>query len=631
MKSDNSSNTNQFLIKFQPIGRKVQIKETSSILEAAQFAGIDITSICGGVGVCDSCRIRLVSGELTSLTSEEQATFNPDEIKQGLRLACQAYPRSDVVIDIPPDSLTAPQRLQVESQKQEMLIDPVISIKEVVIPPPSIEDLRSDLERFRDSIEPSERTFEIEYPVLTSLSNILRESQWNIRAVFSADKLIHVLPSQATTPLLGLAVDIGTTKVAAYLVDIETGVVMAQAGAMNPQIAFGEDVISRISYVIHHDEDKKSSGLRLLQTRIVEGLNDLVTKTLDELNDPRITNQNIVEAVIVGNTAMHHLFAGLPVTQLGLSPYVPAVSEALYLPARELGLAISPSAYIYLPPNIAGYVGADHIAMLVSTLYQYNHELAYTNKNIIALDIGTNTEISLLHNKHIYSCSTASGPAFEGAHIQFGMRAAPGAIEKVQISSDGILHYKTISDQSPVGVCGSGILDAIAEMYYNGILDEKGSLNRNHPKVRYINNHSEFELVPASHSGHGQAIVITRRDINEIQLAKGAIRTGIELLLQEAGITHHDLDEFIVAGAFGTYIDLRNSIRIGMFPEIPLDICKQVGNAAGAGARQLLLSKTYRKIAENIARDITYLELSNHPKFSQEFSRSLFFPKIVIS
>lgn len=616
----------RFTVHLQPIGRRIQIHKNQTILEAAQLAGVEINSVCGGVGVCESCRIRLSKGTLSDLTLDEENSFSPDEIQQGFRLACQAYPLSDVIIDIPPESLSTPQRLQLESQQKANEIDPIVKRYPLEIPPPSIEDLRSDLTRLRSAIRQSIANFEVDYSVIQKLPWLCRSSEWNVHPIFHQSKLIQLLPAIPHSRILGLAVDIGTTKVAAYLVDLESGDILAQAGSMNPQIAFGEDVISRISYLINHPEQKNDSAKNLLHQRIIEGLNKLINKMLAEINDPSLSSENIVDAVIVGNTAMHHLFAGLPVEQLGLSPYVPAVSEALYISAKELGLSIAPSALIYLPPNIAGYVGADHVAMLLPTIYPYYSDPNKKHSNVMAIDIGTNTEISLLHHQQITSCSCASGPAFEGAHIQFGMRAAPGAIEKVQITPEKRILYKTISDQDPVGICGSGILDAIAEMYFAGLIDSKGMFLNTHPNMRIQGRTMEFVLVPASKSGHHQEILLTRRDVNEIQLAKGAIRAGINILLSEAGLEPHDLDAFIIAGAFGTYIDVRSAMKIGMFPFLPLEKCHQVGNAAGAGARQMLLSKRYRQIASELAEQVHYIELSNHPKFSDEFSKSLFFP-----
>ncbi|MCX8062928.1 MAG: ASKHA domain-containing protein [Anaerolineales bacterium] len=615
-----------FTVHLQPIGRRIQIRKDQTILDAAQLAGVEINSVCGGVGICESCRIRLSKGTLSELTLDEENSFSEDEIRQGYRLACQAYPLSDVIIDIPPESLSTPQRLQLESQQKAEEIDPIVKRYFIEIYPPSIEDLRSDLSRIRGALTPSVGSFEVDYSVLQKLPWHVRSCNWHVQPIFHQSKLIQLLPATPHSRILGLAVDIGTTKVAAYLVDLESGDTIAQAGSMNPQIAFGEDVISRISYLINHPEQRKEPAKNLLHQRIIEGLNKLIDKMLSDINDPTISYENIVDAVIVGNTAMHHLFAGIPVEQLGISPYVPAVSEPLYIPAKELGLSIAPSALIYLPPNIAGYVGADHVAMLLPTIYPYYSDSSKRQSNVMAIDIGTNTEISLLHHQKITSCSCASGPAFEGAHIQFGMRAAPGAIEKVQITSEKKVLYKTIADQDPVGISGSGILDAIAEMYFADLIDSKGMFLNNHPNMSIQGRNTEFILVPAEKSGHPQEIVLTRRDVNEIQLAKGAIRAGINILLSEAGLKPEDLEAFIIAGAFGTYIDVRSAMKIGMFPFIPLEKCHQVGNAAGAGARQMLLSKRYRQVASELAEQVNYIELSNHPKFPDEFSKSLFFP-----
>jgi uncharacterized 2Fe-2S/4Fe-4S cluster protein (DUF4445 family) len=411
-----------------------------------------------------------------------------------------------------------------------------------------------------------------------------------------------------------LAVDVGTTKLAAYLCNLQTGRTLAKTGAMNPQTSFGEDVISRISYA-----NNTRNGRKILQTRLVETLNQLIQDLCSRVNETNldIKPEYIVEAVVVGNTAMHHLFAGLPVHQLGTAPYVPAASESLEIDANRIGLNIAPGAKVFLPPNIAGYVGADHVAMLLAT------GIWPSSKTKIALDIGTNTEISLCHNNQLVACSCASGPAFEGAHIKAGMRAAPGAIERVQIIN-GELRIQTIDNVSPIGICGSGILDAIACLRQVGALDRRGSLLSSQPAVRNLDNKREFVLVDHSNSGNGQDIVITRQDVNEIQLAKGAIRTGIDALIETIGIKAEDIEEFIIAGAFGTYINIPSAIEIGMFPSLPLDRFQQVGNAAGVGALQMLLSLNHRVQAEEIAKHASYLELSTYPNFSNLFSQSLF-------
>ncbi len=607
-------NEYEFTVNFQPIGKRVRVPHSNSLLNAAQEAGINIASICGGVGICDSCKIRLIKGNLSEITLDEKAIFTGQELEAGFRLACQAYPESELTIEIPPESLTAPQRLQIEGQAQVVEIDPSVTAIDIEIPEPSITDLRSDASRVIDSLTQAgiRQPIAFAQPVLQQMSPLLRSYKWHVSLAMRNQTIIRV--SSIDTPLLGVAIDAGTTKLAAYLCDLKSGEVRSKAGAMNPQTAFGEDVISRISY-----SNSMPNGRNLLQSRLIETLNQLIEELCSQAskNEKKITPDQIVEAVVVGNTVMHHIFAGLPVEQLGTAPYVPAVSEALEIDANQVGLKIAPAAKIYLPPNIAGYVGADHVAMLLAT------GIWCAPQTAIALDIGTNTEISLNYKGQLFSCSCASGPAFEGAHIQAGMRAAPGAIERVQVI-EGKVRMQTIDNLAPIGICGSGILDAIASFRQLGVLDQRGSFVPGHPSVRTSDHMKEFILVDKSQSGDGREMVISRQDVNEIQLAKGAIRSGIDVLLESAGIRAEEIEKFIIAGAFGSYINVSSAVKIGMFPELPMERFTQVGNAAGAGARQLLLSKKQRRLAESIARQVRYIELSTYPNFTNIFSRSLF-------
>jgi uncharacterized 2Fe-2S/4Fe-4S cluster protein (DUF4445 family) len=603
-----------YTVNFQPIGKRIEVEKDQSLLSAAQSGGIAIASLCGGIGVCDSCKIRLIIGRLTEPSLEETAVFSDDELKSGFRLACQSFPLSDLTIEIPPESLTAPQRLQVEGQEVAFQIEPLVKPIPIEIPPPSINDLRSDTIRLKEALAEKcdMHSVSIELPVLETLSPLLRNYQWHVLLAMRNNVVVGVLP--AHTSLLGLAVDIGTTKIAAYLCDLSTGNVLSKSGAMNPQTAFGEDVISRISFI-----NTNKNGHKLLQSRLVDTLNNLINDLclLASNQNSRISPDQIVEMVVVGNTAMHHIFAGLPVQQLGIAPYVPAVSEPIEISAHAIGLNISPGAMIFLPSNIAGYVGADHVAMLLST------GLPQASKTSIALDIGTNTEITLFYKDRLFSCSCASGPAFEGAHIQAGMRAAPGAIERVQVIH-GEIHIQTIDDLKPVGICGSGILDTITCMHELGIIDHRGAFITSSPQIRQSAHGREFVIVGQEKSGNGRDIVVTRQDINEIQLAKGAIRTGIEVLLEYAGITSAEIEDFIIAGAFGSYINIPSAVKIGMFPGLPVNRFRQVGNAAGTGARQMLLSVSQRQAAEKIANRVEYIELSIYPNFTKIFSKSLF-------
>jgi len=627
--------SSQYSISLQPTGRRGQGNSKTSLLATAQAAGVELVSLCGGIGSCDSCKVRLVKGELSPVTLEEQALFDQDELDSGFRLACQAYPQSDVVIDIPPESLTTPQRLQIEGQGAEVTLDPIVIPVDVQLESPTLTDLRADVTRLRAALLAQHVSqngpSKISHTLLTRMSGLFRAHDWSARIALRGPEIVAVLPplNENGKPLrlLGLAVDIGTTKVAAYLVDLETGQLVAKSGAMNPQIAFGEDVVSRIAYA-----NANLDGGQILQKRVVETLNQMVAEMCIQagLDGIHASPDQVVEAVIVGNTAMHHLFAGLAVTQLGASPYVPAVSEAVDIPAHAVHLEIAPAAYIHLPPNIAGYVGADHVAMLMAALINPQTGSPPPDRTVVALDIGTNTEITLSHKGRMVSCSCASGPAFEGAHIRDGMRAAPGAIERVQIS-DGEIRIHTIGDQPPVGICGSGILDTVAQMLLAGVIDYRGVLRPGHSALRSVNNRLEFILAPAGSSGHGHDVVVNRKDVNEIQLAKGAIRAGIDILLQEVGLAGQpdQIDDFIVAGAFGTYINIESAVQIGMFPQIPLERYHQVGNAAGSGARQMLVSAERRRIASQIISQIEYVELSAHPDFLQVFSQALYFPNPV--
>jgi uncharacterized 2Fe-2S/4Fe-4S cluster protein (DUF4445 family) len=462
---------------------------------------------------------------------------------------------------------------------------------------------------------------------------------------------------------LGLAIDLGTTKIAGYLLDLSSGKTLAAKGIMNPQISYGEDIISRMTFV-----GNSPSNAKKMQELTVNSLNQFAADLCTEIE---ATPEQIVDVAIAGNTAMHHLLLGLPVEQLGLSPYVPAVSNSLNIKARDVGLNIAPGAYLHMMPNIAGFVGGDHVAMLLATDAWRAEDLA------IALDIGTNTEVSLICGGEITSASCASGPAFEGAHIKDGMRAANGAIERLRFVDDRI-EYQTIGGHPPVGLCGSGILDAIAQLYLAGILDFRGRMG-NHPRVRVKDGIREFVLIseeertsphfppappplstqPPTPSpsplikgdkggcpkgGRGvvgkgvlwrgvggevrngeKAITITQHDVREIQLAKGTIQAGIQVLLDKKGYSKDDIQRVIIAGAFGSYIDVKSAVTIGMLPDIPLDRFEQVGNAAGMGVKMVLISRDIRAEAENLARKVNYIDLTAEPGFNKTFAKATYF------
>jgi uncharacterized 2Fe-2S/4Fe-4S cluster protein (DUF4445 family) len=406
-------------------------------------------------------------------------------------------------------------------------------------------------------------------------------------------------------------VDLGSTKIAGYLVDLENGKTLAEKGIMNPQISYGEDIISRINYAI-----KSPTGIQKKQEVVEEALNMMVDDLCDEVG---LTKKDIIEAVIVGNTAMHHLLLNIPVRQLAYSPFVPTIREGMDIKARDIGLEIAPGAYIHILPNIAGYVGADHTAMLIATAGEWDYD-----NNVLALDIGTNTEISLIIKGEITTVSCASGPAFEGYQIKDGVRATKGAIERISITGAKV-RYHTIDDAQPIGICGSGIIDTVAQLFLSGVLNRSGRMIMDsHPRIRRNGRKPEFVLVTEEELKGHPAITFSQKDVREIQLGKAAIQAGIQILLEERNISIQEIDKVIIAGAFGSYIDISNSIAIGIFPPLPLGRFRQVGNAAGVGAKLALLSMIKRAVAQDLYSRVKYLELASHPFFAKAFGQACY-------
>lgn len=421
---------------------------------------------------------------------------------------------------------------------------------------------------------------------------------------------------------IGLAVDMGTTKVAAYLMDLQSGAVLAQTARMNPQISFGEDIISRIAAANQSPETAKQ-----LQTVLVACIQAMADELCKQMG---LQPNQISQTVMVGNTAIHHFLLGLPVKQLGEAPYVPAEHNAKLTPARDLGFTFAPEASVYTPPVIAGFVGSDHLAALLPVL----QDEAETK---VLIDIGTNTEVSLITPQGMFSCSTASGPAFEGAHIHDGMRASAGAIDAVSIEN-GVATVHTIADAPPIGICGTGILSAVQALLQTGLLDRRGRFvaakssgspgdagkDRGHSGVIPWGKSRAYVLVEAGKSGSGQEILVTQKDVHEILLAKAAIRTGIDILLDRSGYKPGGLSKWFIAGAFGTYLNLQDAMQIGMLPKVDSEAVSQIGNAAGWGARQLLLSQDDRRYIEQVPGRVQYIELMLYPQFQERYIQNLF-------
>ena len=593
-----------FVVDFQPVGLRGEFSKEDSLLDCARQLGVDLVSLCGGGGSCGRCKVQLISGKVSEISSTEEKLLTSKEVRLGYRLACKAYPLSDVTIHVPSMSLTSPQRTQVAGLEVEVAPDPLIVSSDVTLTPPTLDSARSDVKSLTTALhEKGMAIREIDFRVMKLLPDVFRRNHWQAKVAIREEEIVAIGKPQSQW--LGLAVDIGTTKVAAYLVDLFTGEVLASKGVMNPQISYGEDLISRIVAA-----GKSEVGSEKLQSILVDGLNKMLQELCEETGH---TPDEIVEAVVVGNTVIHHLFLGLPVQQLGVSPYTPVVDTAVEIKAREVGLEISPGGYVHLLPNIAGYVGADHVAMLLAI------NMDQADETTLAIDIGTNTEICLNYRGKMTSVSCASGPAFEGAHIKHGMRAAPGAIEYVQIENNEV-KIQTIGGVPPVGICGSGLLDAIAQMRLNGIIDVSGRLG-DHPLVRDNNRSKEFILADRPGSS---PITISQKDVRELQLAKAAIRVGIMALVENAGIEEKDIQKVVIAGAFGTFIDIKSAITIGMLPNLPLDRFQQVGNAAGTGSRMALISQTERTKASQLAEKVGYIELARMRNFSTCFAEATY-------
>ncbi len=596
-----------FTINFEPVGLRGKCRKKESLLACARRLGVGISSICGGKGTCHSCRVQVITGNVSKPTPNELEAFSPREIKGGWRLACQTYPASDCKIAVPAESMTTSQRLQVEGLEITVSPEPSVRAYRLQLAAPSLEAPQADADRLLKTLNQQHklRCTKVDIGALRTISDQLRSWKWKSQAVIRNGEVIAILPAKSRR--LGLAIDLGTTKVAGYLVDLGGGRTLAAKGIMNPQISYGEDIISRITTIVHSPNNATA-----LQKLAVGAVNELCADLCAEAG---AKPEEIVEAVVVGNTAMHHVFLRLPVKQLAISPFVPAISQALEVRAGELGLNIAPGAYIHLLPNIAGFVGADHVAMLLAT------DAWQAKQTTVALDIGTNTEVSLIYRGKIATTSCASGPAFEGGHIKYGMRAATGAIERLRIDDD-IVQYQTIDGALPVGICGSGILDALAQLYLAKIIDEGGRIIDNRPRVRTYKGQHEFILVSKEERKGKPAITITQTDIRELQLAKAAIRTGIQILLETSGCAEDDIKQVIIAGAFGTYIDISSAVTIGMLPPLPLNRFRQVGNAAGTGARLALISLKSRAKAQAVASRISYIELASNPSFQPTFMQA---------
>lgn len=585
----------------------------ATLLEAGRDAGLLLSANCGGIGVCGRCRVMIHDGQMEPPGDAELGCLSPAALAGGERLACRAQPRSDVTVHLPPAFLGGRQRLQTEGDAPVLAVAPIIRTVAVEPAAPSSSDPAADFRRICNALGPPQggERWHARPRAVAQLSQLARACDWQLDAHLRGSEIVGFAPQGGRT--LGLAIDLGCTKIAAYLMDLRTGEQLEAAGEPNPQIPYGEDLISRLVYA-----DKGPEESRRLAGAVRKAIDELGRKLCRRA---RFDHGTLADYCIVGNTAMIHLLLDLPVRQLLHAPFIAAIDSDLDPGADELDLVGLPGARVHILPSIGGFVGADHVAMILA------RDIDLSSEPTIGVDIGTNTEI-VLHDARramLVSTSVPSGPAFEGGHIRDGMRAAAGAIEAVLLH-EGKLRWRTIGRRPPVGLCGSGVIDLVAQLSQARLIDERGHLNRDGASVRQGEHGRELVLVPAAESGHGRDIVFTQNDVSEVQLAKAAIRAGIDSLLEITGTPVDAIANLEVAGAFGTHLDLASAVAIGLLPRLPNAHYRQVGNAAGVGARMALLSTDARQRARRIAANARRIELKDHTNFNRLLARATRFP-----
>ncbi|MGD0282126.1 MAG: ASKHA domain-containing protein [Dissulfurispiraceae bacterium] len=636
--------TNKHKVIFQPAGRRGEIDDGKTILEAAQALGVDLEALCGNKKVCGKCKVRIEEGFFEKDNIESgmahitPAAATDDELKHikpedgpGIRLACSCEIHGDLKIFVPERSRAGKQVVRKAAKEISIALDPAVKKYTVKLTPPTLHDMTTgDYERVLKALEDSYglKGLSFDFKALMTLQDVVREGEWMTTLTVWQDKEIIKAEPGAVEVSYGLAVDIGTTTCVGYLCDLSTGKVVNTESIMNPQVPYGEDVMSRITYAMTN-----THGLQIMQDAIITGLNEIIEKVVTEIKkDGPDPGHAIEDLTIVFNTAMHHIFLGLNPVYIGRSPFIPAVQRSLDIKARDLGLKINPGSYIHVLPIEAGFVGADNCGVLIAQ-EQYNQ-----NEKVLVIDIGTNGELLLGNKDRVSSTSCATGPAFEGAQIKFGMRAAPGAIEKVRIDpvtkepqfkviGKADWHTHVEGKINAKGICGSGIIDVIAEMFKAGIIDKTGKFVMDHGSGRVrrdTEGKPEYVLAWAEETSINTDITVTQGDVRALQLAKGALYTGAKLMMKKMGYT--TLDRVELAGAFGSHIDREASLTLGMFPDVPIDNVVVVGNAAGDGARMALLNKAKREEAEYRARWVEFLEIATDPAFEKEFMQAMHIP-----
>ncbi|HEY6000866.1 MAG TPA: ASKHA domain-containing protein [bacterium] len=624
-------------VRFEPSGREVEIAAGESLLRAAIVAGVHVNASCGGTGSCGKCRVVVEQG---AVATEPTGKLSAEQIAAGSVLACTSTVSGDVAVRVPVESQLGDTRAVLAREHRTVThgsaltpadlrelfgdfeLDPPTQRLFVELPPPTLEDNIGDLERLRRELARAHGVgeFAVDHACLAQLARRLRQADWKVTATLTrggdgeGPRLIALDPGDRSGKHYGLAIDIGTTTVWAELVDLASRETLGRESEYNSQISLGDDIISRIV------ASMKKDGLARLQSLVAGTINTLVDRLLEKTG---VERDDIVYAVAAGNTTMVHLFFGIESRYIREEPYIPTVNFPPALPAAALGLRLAPGARVLCVPGRASYVGGDITAgLLAAGVYR-------SDKLTLYIDIGTNGEMALGNREWLLSCACSAGPAFEGGSVKHGMRAVLGAIEIVRIDPDTLEPMiVTIGQKKAKGICGSGLIDAVAELFLTGVINERGKFNMElaHPRLRTVDGIAEYLLVPGEQSGTGADIAITEADLDNLIRTKGAIYAGIMTLLGQMEMPVEAIEQVYIAGGFGRYLELDQAITIGLLPEFPEEKVKYVGNGSLLGAHLVLLSRAARETAGEIARGMTYLELSTNPGFMDNYVSALFLP-----
>lgn len=602
-------------VTFLPSNKVANVAYGSTVFQAAVVAGVEIQSTCGGRGTCGKCKVQIPMEDVVVELMDGKSFINDAERAAGWVLACKYPVLKDLTVKLNVQNDAFDRKLGISGIK-DLKIAPSVRKYQVFLDQPNVTDQTPDWERLLAALPNIEIPFNRR--VAANLPKTLRQTNFRVTVVLDGDTLIAVEPGETQERQFGIAIDIGTTTVVVYLMDLIDGSVVSSGAVTNPQHVFGADVISRITYAASGTDQVSQ-----LQDKVIDAINSIIA---DLCSKTGVCNQEIYQATVVGNTTMSHLFLGIDPTFLALAPFIPVFRQSVEVKAKELDLNILETSRVVVLPNIAGYVGSDTVGVMLAA------GLDRLSGISLIIDIGTNGEIVLASKDRILTCSAAAGPAFEGAEIKCGMRAAEGAIEGARIETD--VELDVIANGKPRGICGSGLIDAIAQMRKSGIIDASGRLvyklaqiEQLAPALRarvhrdeYVN---EFVLVWGKESATGEDIVITQKDIRELQLAKGAIMAGVKVLLNEMSIDIEAITRVLLAGAFGNYMKKESALGIGLLPPIPLERIEMIGNAAGNGAKMALLSAEERARSESLAKRSEHIELSTRKDFQKEFMSAL--------